>query len=299
MLLSIVIVNYNSLHVLKPCLDSLQAYGDWQKQNCEVFVVDNASSDGSVDVIKRQYPWIKLIANQENLGYAKANNQALRQATGEYQLLLNPDTVVPANTLQSCIEFLKSHQDCGVVTCKVVFPSGKLDLDCHRGFPTPWASFTYFTGLEDLFFDSKLFGHYHLTYLPLDSLHEIDSAVGAFMMMPKAAIEKVGLLDENFFFYGEDLDWCYRFKENGFKVYYYPKAAITHYKGVSSGIRKETKTITSATKQSRRRVVLASVNAMKLFYDKHYKSRYPFFVTWFVYGGIWLMKIKRLYGTTG
>lgn len=299
MLLSIVIVNYNSIHVLKPCLDSLLALGNWLHENCEVLIVDNASSDGSAETIKQDYPWVIFTANQENLGFAKANNQALRKARGDYQLLLNPDTVVPLETLKECITFLKGHPDAGVVTCKVVFPSGKIDMDCHRGFPTPWASFTYFSGLEDFFFNSKWFGKYHLTYLPLNTTHEIDSAVGAFMMMPKVAIEKVGLLDEDFFFYGEDIDWCYRFKEKGFKVYYFPDVSITHYKGVSSGIRKESLAITSATKQSRMKVALASIVAMRLFYDKHFKQHYPFFITWLVYGGIWLMKKKRIYDTRG
>src|SRR3989344_7390964 len=157
MLLSIVIVNYNSVHVLKPCLESLQKLGNWLTENCEVFVVDNASNDNSVTEVQNNYPFVKVIANAENLGFAKANNQALRLATGEYVLILNPDTVVPEHTLQACISFLQNHPDCGVVTCKVVFPSGKIDIDCHRGFPTPWASLTHFCGLANLFPNSKLF----------------------------------------------------------------------------------------------------------------------------------------------
>jgi GT2 family glycosyltransferase len=275
-------------------LDSLLAYGDWLRKNCEVFVVDNDSSDGSAKSIQQQYPWVKLIASRDNLGYSKGNNLALRQATGTYQLLLNPDTIVPPNTLQKCIAFLQTYKDCAVVTCKVEFPNGKLDVDCHRGFPTPWASFTYFSGLEKLLPHKKRFGQYHQTYKDFRVTHEIDSAVGAFMMMPKKVIDQVGLLDEDFFFYGEDLDWCYRFKENGFKVYYFPEVRIIHYKGVSSGIRKESKQITSATEESKKRVSLASVTAMRLFYDKHYKQKYLFLITWFVYTGIWLLKQKRV-----
>ncbi len=294
MLLSIIILNYNALTVLRDCLQSLEAYGDWLKKNCEVFVVDNASSDGSAQMVQQSFPWIKLIVSPENGGFAKGNNLALRKATGEYQLLLNPDTVVPQGALQSCLEFLKNHADCGVVTCKVVFPNGNIDMDCHRGFPTPWASLTYFSGLEQLFKHNKFFGQYHLTQFNLNTTHEIDSAVGAFMMMPQKAIEEVGLLDEDYFFYGEDIDWCYRFKEKGWKVYYYPNVSIVHYKGYSSGIRQETKEISSATRQSRRRVMFASVAAMKLFYDKHYRASYPFFVTWLVYLGISALKLKRL-----
>lgn len=293
MLLSIIIVNYNAAKVLLPCLKSLEAYGEWLHANVEAFVVDNASTDDSVQMVRQQFPWVQLIENDKNLGFSKANNQGLRRASGEYQLLLNPDTIVPQVTLQACIEFLKNHQDAGVVTCKVALANGKLDMDCHRGFPTPWASFTYFSGLEGAFPKLKLFGQYHQTWKDFSTTHEIDAAVGAFMMMSKRAIDDVGLLDENFFFYGEDLDWCYRFKEQGYKVYYFPEVNIVHYKGYSSGIRKESKEVTSATIESRRRVALASVEAMKLFYDKHYKSKYSFLVTWIVYGGIWLMKLKR------
>lgn len=294
MLLSIIIVNYNASKVLIPCLKSLEDYGSWLKENCEVFVIDNASADDSVEQVRVQFPWVKLVANTENVGFSMANNQGLRQASGDYQLLLNPDTIVPQGTLQACLDFLKKHQDAGVVTCKVELANGHLDMDCHRGFPTPWASFTYFSGLEKLFPKSKLFGQYHQTWKDLSTTHEIDSAVGAFMMMPKKAIDEVGLLDERFFFYGEDLDWCYRFKEKSYKVYYYPDVKITHYKGYSSGMRKESREVTSATKQSRDKVVLASVEAMKLFYDKHYKGKYPAFITWKVYLGIWLMKQKRI-----
>lgn len=296
MTLSIIILNYNASHVLKDCLKSLDNYGVWLHKNCELFVVDNASKDDSVSMIRANFPWVKLIENNDNLGFSKGNNVAIRQATGDYQLLLNPDTVVLPDTLQKCLDFLKNNQECGVVTCRVEFPDGRLDLDCHRGFPTPWASLTHFVGLSKLFPKSKLFGQYQLSFEDLTTSHEIDSAVGAFMMMPKKALDEVGLLDEQFFFYGEDIDWCFRFKKAGFKVYYYPECKIIHYKGYSSGIRKETQNVTTATTETKRRIALESVRAMRLFYDKHYKNTYPFFITWFVYGGMFLLKQKRLMG---
>lgn len=293
-ILSIVILNYNSEQVVRACLDSLKQYGDWLQQNVEVIVVDNNSSDDSAGMIKDQFPWVNLIVNSENIGFSAGNNVGLRQATGEYILLLNPDTVVLPETLQKCVTFLQEHTDCGAVTCCIEFPDGNIDMDCHRGFPTPWASLTYFAGLEKLFPKSKLFGQYHQTWKDLQTTHQVDACVGAFMMMPKRVLDEVGLLDERFFFYGEDIDWCFRFNEKGYKVIYFPEVKIIHYKGYSSGVRKETQKITSASKETKRRIKVESVRAMRLFYDKHYKQRYPFFVTWLVYGGMALLKWHRL-----
>lgn len=294
MLLSIVIVNFNARHVLASCLRSLEESGDWMQEQCEVFVVDNASSDGSAAFIRSAFPWVNLIENAANVGFATANNLALRRAAGRYLLILNPDTVVPRYTLARCVAFLEENPGVGVLTCRVEFPDGRIDIDCHRGVPTPWASFTYFSGLERSFPASRLFGKYHMTYCSLEETHDIAAAVGAFMMMPAFGVEDVGLLDERFFFYGEDLDWCYRFRQRGWRVVYFPEVKIIHHKGVSSGIRTESQAITSADAEGRERSALASVEAMRLFFDKHLSHRYPRCVRWAVDISIEILKRQRL-----
>lgn len=256
----------------------------------EVFVVDNGSSDDSAQSIKSLMPWVKLIENKENLGFAKANNQAIQLAQGEYILLLNPDTENIDNGIEKTLNFMDKHPEIDAITCRVELADGKPDWACHRGFPTPWASFCYFLGLEKIFPKSKLFGQYHLTYLALNEPHEIDVPSGCFFMVRRKVIEKVGLLDEAYFMYGEDVDWAYRIKKAGGKIYFYPDAKIIHYKGCSSGIKKETQKKTAVSKATKIKAVNCFYDAMKIFYKKHYKTKYPFFINWLIYLGI---EIKR------
>jgi len=286
--LSIIIVNYNVKELLRQCLQSLAGV------DCEIFVADNASKDGSVEMVREEFPEVKLIASKENLGFAKANNLALRQAQGRYLLFLNPDTVVPKETLSTIIQFMDGDPKVGVATCFIELASGGMDMDCHRGFPTPWASFCHFSGLAKLFPRSKLFGQYHQTWKDLSKTHEIDSCVGAFMMVRRGAMEEVGVWDEDFFFYGEDLDWCYRFREKGFKVMFYPHVKIIHHKGASSGMKKSSQEVTTASRESKRRARKASTEAMRIFYEKHYIKKYPKLVNWLVLRGIKLMEKIRL-----
>ncbi|MCX7785258.1 MAG: glycosyltransferase family 2 protein [candidate division WOR-3 bacterium] len=286
--LSIIIVNYNTKDLVLQCLNSVANLSI--NTDYEVFVVDNNSSDGSAQTIKALMPWVNLIENHENLGFAKANNQAIKLARGEYILLLNPDTKNVERAIEKTLEFIENHSEIDAITCRVELANGELDWACHRGFPTPWASFSYFVGLEKIFPKSKLFGQYHLTYLSLDKPHEIEVPSGCFFMVRRKVVEKVGLLDESYFMYGEDVDWAYRIKKAGGKIYFYPDAKIIHYKGCSSGIKKETQEKTFINKTTKINAVNYFYDAMKIFYNKHYKTKYPFFINWLVYLGI---EIKR------
>jgi hypothetical protein len=269
--LSVIIVSYNNKKLLKQTIDSI--YDTRQNINFEIIVVDNKSTDGSVELIKQNYNQVKLIENKNNLGFSKANNIGIKQSKGRYILLLNSDTIVTDNCFEKCIKYMKQHPDIGALGCKVVLPDGKLDPACKRSFPTPEVSFYRMTGLSKLFPKSKRFGKYNLTYLDEDEIHEVDCLVGAFMMVKRETIEQVGLLDEDFFMYGEDIDWCYRIKNAGWKIVYYPEAQIIHYKGGSSD-------------KKNPKLIYEFYRSMYLFYNKHYKDKYSFLTTLLVYSGI-------------
>ncbi len=295
--LSVIIVNFNTKDLLRQCLNTLMLANEAlmnANKRMEIFVVDNTSVDGSTGMVKRIFPQVKLIVNKKNLGFAKANNLAIKESSGRYLLFLNPDTVVPEKILPTIIQFMDGNPEAGVSTCFVELVSGGMDPDCHRGFPTPWASFCFFTKLEKLFPRSRFFGQYHQTWKDLGKTHEIDACCGAFMMVRRKAMKEVGIWDEDFFFYGEDLDWCYRFKEKGWKVMFYPHVKIIHHKGASSGMKKLSQEVTTATRESKRRARKASTDAMRIFYNKHYRQKYPFFVTWAVMFGVKLMEKIRL-----
>jgi len=237
---------------------------------------------------------IHLIENQNNLGFAKGNNVGLTQATGKYILFLNSDTEVFPGSLSEAVDFMKNHPGVGALTAKTLLADGKMDPDCHRGFPTPWASITYFLGLEKLFPKSRLFGQYHKFFLDLNINHEIDAGAGAFMLIPRKVIDKIGAWDESYFFYGEDLDFNYRIKKAGFKVMFFAKPLLKHYKGASSGLRKESKNIAKNSKENRIRVAKASAQAMEIFYKKFYKDIYPWWLTSLVLGAIRAKGIFRV-----
>lgn len=291
MLISVVIVSFNTKELLKDCLHSLESS---TPHNSEIFVVDNASSDGTVSMVKKDFPQIKLIANKKNLGFSKANNLAIKKTKGQFLLVLNPDTKIADDAINKMIKFMQRDSKVGIATCRVELPSGQIDKDCRRHFPTPWRAFCYFSRLSKVFAGSKLFDEYHMGYIPDSQEHEIDACLGAFMIIRKNYLDKVGYFDEDFFFYGEDLDLCYRFKESGFKIMYTPEAKIIHYKGASSGIKKSTKEITKATKTSKEKALKESTRAMVLFYEKHYRTKYPFFITQLVILAIKMLEKIRL-----
>jgi len=289
--LSIIIVSYNTKDFLKKCLESLNS-------DDEIIVVDNNSSDGSVEMVKRiktsKTQNIKIIGNKKNLGFAKANNIGLRKSSGRYILFLNPDTIVQKDTLKTMIKFMDENPKVGAATCRVELTNGQLDQACHRGFPTVWNAFCYFSGLEKLFPKSKIFAGFSLSYLPLDKIHEIDSGVGAFLIVRREAGEPLGWFDEDYFWYGEDLDFCYRLKQKGWKIMFVPTTKIIHWKGAASGIKKYSQKISPAKKQTKIKATKASVKVMRIFFDKHYQKKYPRFVYWLVMLGISLLEKIRL-----
>jgi GT2 family glycosyltransferase/lipopolysaccharide/colanic/teichoic acid biosynthesis glycosyltransferase len=259
--LSIIIVNYNVREFLHHALVSLQKA--MKGIRGEIVVVDNASDDGSIEMVRRRFPKVHLIASKTNLGFAKANNLGLKQARGKFILLINPDTLVQEDTLQVMIRFFEENPDVGLAGCKIMNPDGTFQLACRRSFPAPWAAFTKMTGLSALFPGSRLFGRYNLTYLSPDETYELDAVSGSFMMVRREAYEQVGGLDEDFFMYGEDLDWCFRIQRAGWKNYYVHSTQIIHYKGES-------------TKRSSLNEIRTFYQAMHLFVQKHLSSSLVF-----------------------
>lgn len=268
---SILILNYNTRELTINALRSV--YASLTSCKYEVILIDNASKDDSIQHIQAEFPQVKLILNQENVGFAIANNQAMRISTGRYVLLLNSDTLIQQDTLEVMLQFMDEHQEVGAAGCKLVLQDGSLDKACKRGFPTPSASFYYAFGLAKLFPHVAKFNRYQLGHMNPDDVYPIDCLVGAFMFVRRTAIDQVGMLDEQFFMYGEDIDWCYRIKEAGWLIYYYPKTQILHLKGASSR-RKPTK------------IVYEFHRAMWLFHRKHYKQHYSFLVNGLVYTGV-------------
>ncbi len=258
MKISVVIVNYNVKHFLEQCLYSVLKSA--QGMDVEIFVVDNNSVDGSCCMIREKFPQIKLIENKKNTGFSYANNQAIRQSSGEYILLLNPDTVIEECTLTYVVKFMDSHHDAGGLGVKMIDGKGRFLPESKRGFPTPAVAFYKIFGLSKLFPKSKIFGRYHLGFLNKDEIHEIDVLAGAFMLIRKETLDKTGLLDEAFFMYGEDIDLSYRITKAGYKNYYYPKTTIIHYKGES-------------TKKSSVNYVIVFYHAMIIFAKKHFSER--------------------------
>lgn len=231
--ISIVIVNYNVKDHLDACLASIYKCNR-EGYKIEIFVVDNNSIDGSAKFIKSKYSDVIFIENDINLGFSKANNIALKQVSGKYVLLLNPDTILEEGTFGKLIKFCEENKEVGAIGSKLIQANGKLDLACKRSFPTLSVALPRIVGLSKLFPKSKIFGRYNLTYLDENETYEVEAICGAFMFMPKAVLDKVGFLDEDYFMYGEDLDLCYRIKKNGFKIFYYPEVKTVHLKGEST-----------------------------------------------------------------
>lgn len=293
MQISIIIVSYNTCELLKDCLNSVKkSIGNLET---EVFVVDNNSSDDTVTVIKKDFPWVKLIINKKNIGFSRANNLAIKKAAGKYILILNPDTKLKEDTLPKMHQYMQENSKVAISTCRVELPNGKLDPDCRRHFPTPWRAFTHFSAFSKIFSGSKLFDQYYMGYLSQEKEHEVDSCVGAFMFVRASLISKVGFFDEDFFFYGEDLDWCWRFKKAGYQIMYTPTSKIIHYKGAASGIKPPSMYLSKATLESKKRAIKESTRAMELFYKKHYLNKYPKFLTWLVISSVKVLEKYRIF----
>jgi GT2 family glycosyltransferase len=287
--LSIIIVNYNTKEFLKKCINSL-LYCISKKVSYEIIVVDNSSSDGSpseITNLKSQIPNLKVILNKENVGFSKANNQGIKiSQKSRYVLFLNSDTIMYDQTIEEMINFMDTHKDAGASTCKLIMPNGRIDDATHRGFPTPWNAFCHFSGLEKTFPRSKILAGYSLGWMDFKKTHAIDVLAGAFMLVRRIAGNEVKWWDEDYFFYGEDIDFCYVLKEKGWKIYYVPTASIMHYKGVSAGIKNISREITTANEETKRRVTKWRFSAMRIFYKKHYQQKYPWIVNLLVNIGI-------------
>jgi GT2 family glycosyltransferase len=267
MVLSIIIVNYNVKYFLEKCLRSVEKAT--RQIESEIIVIDNASTDDSISYLSRRFPAVLFSANKINVGFGKANNQGLQNASGEYILFLNPDTILPENALEKCIGFFKDHPDAGACGVRMIDGSGKYLPESKRGFPSLSTAFFKLTGITAKFPSSKRFARYYLGHLSEKETNEVDVLAGAFLMVRKEVLQVTGGFDEAFFMYGEDIDLSYRIQKAGWKNYFFPGTAIIHFKGES-------------TKKGDLDYVHMFYKAMSIFVKKHYGSRgaglFPFFI---------------------
>lgn len=269
--ISIVIVSFNVERLLKECIESI--YRETTESTFDIWVVDNHSHDSSVQMLKNHFPQVHLIENDRNVGFPKANNQAIVQNTSDYILLLNPDTIIQDRAIDKMVRFMDEYPDTGVSGCRVLNEDGSLQLACRRSVPTPKVAFYRLTGLSRLFPNSKTMARYNLTYLDPNAPHEVDAVSGAFLVIRKKVVDAIGMLDENFFIYGEDMDWCIRAKKAGWKVMYYPHAQIVHYKGVGC-------------KTNNLKTTYEFYRAMVLFHRKHFAQECSALTNLVIYIGI-------------
>ena len=288
---SIAIINYNTSTLLKRCLDNLLQLGEAD----EIIVVDNASTDGSAAMVAQEYPAVNLRALPENRGLTVGSNVALEIATGRYLLYLGTDAYPEPGVITGIANYLDAHPVVGIATAELRLRDGTLDMDAHRGFPTPWASFTHFSGLNRLFPHSKTFNGYFLGHEDLTTPHPIDLCISHFMFTRRTLFNEIGRWDEAFFLYGEDVDLCYRAKTAGHEIMYLPQFKVLHYKGASVGIRKQSADLTTATAETKLRMTVLTTAAMAQFYRKHQAQQYPRLVNWLVLGGITLLGKLRLW----
>ncbi len=274
--ISVIIVNYNVKEYLSQALHSIQRA--LKGISHEIIVVDNASVDGSVPYLKKNFPHIKLIANKENVGFARANNQALELCRGEFVVLINPDTVVQEDTFSKLLEFFEQHSEASAATCKIINPDGTFSIDCRHSIPTPSIAFWKVTGLSKLFPKSRLFGQYNLTYLDPNEIYQVPAISGSFMMIKRAVLEKTGFFDEQFFMYCEDIDLCHRINEQGFKIFYVPTTQIIHYKGES-------------TRKENIDYIVTFSRSLYQFFKKYYEPGSLILFRWLIVVGIFLRGI--------
>jgi len=278
MRLSVVFLSYNTRDLTEQALRTVLDAAEGME--VEIFVVDNASHDGSADMVAEKFPAVKLLRNEDNVGFAAGNNVALRQVVGEYVLIINTDTIVRRDTLRALAGFLDEHPEVGACGCKILDPDGTLQLDSRRGFPSPMAAFCKMSGLSRLFPDHPGISRYHMTYLDPEQTAEVEVLSGSCMMVRKAAMDQVGLLDEDYFMYGEDIDWCYRIHKAGWKIFYVPTTEIIHFRGESG-------------RGAPLRILYRKSQAMSIFVNKHMTRRFRFFPLWLLQVGIALHGIFR------
>lgn len=289
--LSIITVAFNSQNEIPKWVDSIAK--TIKKNSYEMIISDNSLNRETEKVVKKlqeKQSNLLYIYNNANLGFSKGNNVGVKKSSGKYLLFLNPDMEVEEGTIDGIIGFLKENPEAGTATPAVFLPSGKLDDSCHRGFPTPWNSFTYFSGLSKIFPKTKLFAGYNMTYLNLSKTHEIDSLAGSFLLTPRELGNKLNWWDEDYFFYGEDIDFCYRIKKAGYKIFFVPEYKALHHKGMSSGIKKVSSEQSKATLDTKIWATNQRFKAMEIFYNKHYRKKYSWIENQAVFAAI---KLKR------
>jgi len=291
--ISIIILNYNAKDVLYDCLKSIQVQTGLKIQT---IVVDNNSTDDSVVMLRSEFKDIDLVERDTPKGFSAGNNAGVPQAKSDMILFLNPDMkLLEKNDLKKCIDFYNSKDNIGIMTCRVNLAiTGNIDETCHRGFPTPWAAFTHFSGLAKLFPKSKLFAKYLSTYLDYNTEHLIDSGGGMFMLLHRSIADQINWWSEDYDLMGEDIDFFYRVNQLGYDNWYWPKVSVLHYKGYSTGKSKHSQKVTKASKQTKKRVRGWSVDAMEVFYKNHYQDKYPFFINWLVFLGIKIIRFVRV-----
>ena len=276
--IAIVIVNYNTRDLLRACLASIPA--GFGAGTCDIWVVDNGSSDDSLMMVRAEFPTVHAIQSDHNGGFAYANNLALRRILDasdapEYVMILNPDTVVTPGAFDVLVDYLRTNPTVGVVGPRLLLPDGSLDLACRRSFPTPEVSLWRMTGLSRVFPHSPRFGRYNMTFVDPNQTIAVDALVGACMLMPTAVVREVGLLDETYFMYGEDLDWCYRFKQYGWQIVYVADAIVHHVKRASS-------------RQQPVQTIHYFYDAMRIFFRRYYAATTPMVICWVIETGITL-----------
>ena len=276
--LSIIVVTHNVLALLRNCLKSI--YASDFAHDYEVFVVDNGT-DNSLAMVAAEFPKAKCIIGSPHIGFAAGNNLALPQARGRYLLLLNPDTELPPTALSQLYAVMEAHRQWGIVGPKLLRADGSLDLACRRSFPTPWNALMRACGLAKRFPQSRVLASYNLTYIDPEECHPLDSVVGACMFIRREALAAAGPLDDSFFMYGEDLDLCYRMKQAGWQVWYWPEVAVRHLKGESS-------------RQRPARMTFEFFRSMHLFYSKHQASRNPAVLNFLVVLAIWMFFVPAI-----
>jgi len=280
--LSIIVVSFNTKEITRKCLLSLKNNFKKYPLRYEIIVIDNSSNDGSKEMLsdlKKNWSNLKFFLSKKNLGYGKANNLGVSKSKGKYILYLNSDAIVSDIDFSDIISLFENHKNIGALTVKVLLPNGNIDPASHRGFPTLWHSLCYFLGLEKLSaktpFINRLFGGYHLSYMDLNTIHEIDAGTGAFFFLRKKTVEKIGGFDKDFFMYGEDLEMAYQIKNMGLQIYYYPLWEVLHLK-YSSGFKTKDKKIKLNTR-------FHFYKSMKIFYKKHYAEKNFWLINEMVY----------------
>lgn len=281
MKLSIIVLNYNTKDLLRDCLNSLKKVKS--EVAFEVIVVDNGSIDQSVQMVSEEFSWAKLIKNKHNLGFAAGNNRAKKLVKGKYVLFLNSDTVVKSGALKKTTDYLDKHHEVGAMTCRLEMPGGKLDPDSRRSFPTPWNALTHFSGLGSLFPHSKIFSKYRYGHIVENKIQEVDVIQAAFFLTRKDLLDEVGWFDEDYFLDGEDIDLCWRIRQKGYKIVYYPKVSIVHIKKGSKGKSKRSK-----------QTVVSGITSMEIFYKKHLVNKYSAIVNFLVLLGVRALKLFRI-----